>query len=98
MLHKWPLTDEMTQLCLAASVGSFLNSSVLSHGDFMSQSLGRVRHQDSTSTPNGRLQKVSAAEQRLRLSSSLLLKLLCDKACALEQGPFHKCFPKGPEL
>lgn len=88
VLHKWPLRDEMTQLCLGASVGSFLSSSVLSHGDFMSQSFGKVRHQDSSSAPNGRLQKVSAVEQRLPLSSSPLLELLHDKACALEQSPF----------
>lgn len=31
----------------------------------MSQSLGKVRHQDNTSAPIGRLQKVFAAEQRL---------------------------------
>lgn len=62
VLHKWPLTDEMTQLCLGASVGSFFSSSVLSQGNFMSQSLGKLRHQESTSVPEGRLQKVSAAE------------------------------------
>lgn len=65
VVHKWPLTDEMIQLCLEASVGRFFKSSVLSHGNFMSQSLRKVRHEDSPSIPNGRLQKVPAAEQRL---------------------------------
>lgn len=98
VLHKWPLTGEMTRLCLGAPVRSFFSSNVLSHGNFMSQSLGKVRHHDSTSAPNGRLQEVSAAKWRLPLSSSPLLKLLHDITCALEQSPFHECFPKGSVL
>lgn len=95
VVHKQPLTDKMTQLCLEASMGRFLKSHVLSHGNFMSQSLRKVRHQDSPSAPNGRLQKGSAAEQRLSLSSGHLLKLLHDKTCALEESPFHSYCPKG---
>lgn len=86
--HKWPLTDEMTQVCLGASVGGFFNSNVLSHGNFMSQSPGKVRHQDSTSAPNGRLQKVSAAEQRL------LHPALC-WSCCIRAESFSQVLPKG---
>lgn len=89
--------NEMTQLYLEASVGSFFKSNVLSHANFMSQSLRKVRHQDSPSAANGRLQKVSAAEHRLSFHPGIveLLKLLHDKVCVSEESPFHKRCPKG---
>lgn len=65
VVHKWLLTDEMSQLCLEASVGRFVKSHVLSHGNFVSQSLRKVRHQDSPSPCNGRLQKVCCETETL---------------------------------
>lgn len=56
---KWPLTDEVIQLHLKASVGGFLKSCMLSHRNFMSQSLKKVSHQDSPSASDGILQEFS---------------------------------------